>query len=140
MRVGPLLAAGLLFLAPACGDDDDEGGNATASCEGKLVAAKAEAALPSDIPAGVTGATFFDLQTDGATKRYFAYATGTDVVSTRDTIRTAFTGAGFEIEGSDEEVPAEAEFEWTKGSNEGSVQVIPHCQGYVRIRYRTGPK
>ena len=142
MRVAPLMLAVLLAAAPACSDGDKEEGEAAAkaSCDGKLVAAKSEAALPSDLPAGVTGATFYEVQTDGATKRYFGYTTGTDVVATRDTIRNAFSAAGFEIEGSDEEAPAEAEFEWVKGSNEGSVQVIPLCQGHQRIRYRTGPK
>lgn len=145
MRIRRVLVAAalpLLLTATACGDDDEKEGEkaASASCDGKLAAAKADAALPSDVPAGVTGATFYDLQTDGATKRYFAYAKGDDVVKTRDAIRSAFSGAGYEIEGSDEEGQAEAEFEFVKGSNEGSVQVIPHCSGYQRIRYRVGPK
>jgi hypothetical protein len=146
MRVRRLVAAAavpLLISAIGCSEDKDkeEGEkNATASCDGKLAAAKAEAALPTDVPAGVTDATFFDVQTDGATKRYFAYVKGTDVVATRDAIKTAYEGASYEIEGTDQEEQAEAEFEWTKGSNEGSVQVIPLCEGYQRVRWRVGPK
>jgi hypothetical protein len=134
----------LLLTSMACSEKEKEEKEAekakTASCDGKLSAAKAEANLPAEVPAGVSGATFYDLQTDGATKRYFAYVTGDDVVKTRDTIKTAFTGAGYEIEGTDEEGQAEAEFEFVKGSTEGSVQVIPHCSGYQRVRWRVGPK
>jgi hypothetical protein len=144
MRVRPLLAAALIpLLVTACGGDKDEEEGEQArskSCDGLLTGAKSDAALPADLPAGVTGATFYDVQTDGATKRYFAYVQGDDVVKTRDTVKDAFSGAGYEIEGSDEEGQAEAEFEWVKGSNEGSVQVIPYCTGYQRVRYRTGPK
>jgi hypothetical protein len=142
-----LLAAAaipLLLTTIGCSDKEKEEKEAekakTASCEGKLTPANASANLPADVPAGVTGATFYDLQTDGATKRYFAYVTGDDVVKTRDAIKNAFTGAGYEIEGTDEEGQAEAEFEFVKGSTEGSVQVIPHCTGYQRVRWRVGPK
>ena len=144
MHARRLLAAAavpLLLASVACSDKDkDEKAAAGKACDGLLKAASAEAALPSEFPSGLTGATFFDVQTDGATKRYFAYVAGTDLVKTRDDIKAAFESAGIEIEGTDQEEGAEAEFEFKKGANEGSVQVIPLCQGNLRVRYRIGPK
>ncbi len=146
MRATRLLAAfaiPLLLTSAACGENEEEekekaAAAFSAACD--LKPADPAAALPSDIPAGITGATFFQLETQGSTKRYFAYVSGTDVVKVRDDIRAAYEQAGIEIEASDAEPPAEAEFEWKKGSNEGSVQVIPLCKDTVRVRYRVGPR
>jgi hypothetical protein len=145
MRIRRLVAAAalpLLIASVGCSDKDKEEGkqNAGQSCDGLLKPADAAAALPSSVPAGIDGATFYEVQTAGATKRYFAYVKGSDLVATRDTIKTAFEGKSIEIEGTDQEEGAEAEFEFKQGSDEGSVQVIPYCSGYVRVRYRVGPK
>ena len=128
----PLLAT----TAAACGDDDEGGGAFDAACD--LKAADPAAALPAGVPAGISGATFYELQTQGSTKRYFAYAEGEDVVKVRDAIKAEYEKAGYEIEGSDAEPPAEAEFEWKKDSAAGSVQVTPLCEDTVRVRYRVG--
>jgi len=142
MRISRLLVAlaipVLATTAVACGGEDDEGEGAFSADCGTLESADPAAALPSEVPAGVSGATFYELQTQGSTKRYFAYAEGDDVVKVRDAIRSEYQKAGYEIEGSDAEPPAEAEFEWKKGSNEGSVQVTPKCKDTVRVRYRVG--
>ena len=143
MQIRRLVAAAaipLLFASVGCSKDDDEGAAAGASCDGLLKPADAAAALPSDIPAGISGATFFEVQTQGQTKRYFAYYKATDLVKVRDDVKAAFEQASIEIEGTDQEEGAEAEFEFKKGDTEGSVQVIPYCKDYVRVRYRTGPK
>jgi glutamine synthetase len=142
-----LLAAAVVpLLLVACGGENEEKEKEEAekaagtACDGLLKPAASDAALPSDVPAGINGATFYEVQTQGSTKRYFAYAPGSDVVKVRDDIKSAFETAGLEIEGTDAEPPAEAEFEWKKGDTEGSVQVVPLCTGNVRIRYRVGPK
>jgi hypothetical protein len=137
-------AVPLLLAAIACAEDKKENEEEealkarTASCDGKLGAADAAAALPAELPAGVTGAVFYETSKQGSTTLYFAHVEGDDVVKTRDTIRTAFEGAGYEIEGSDEEEQAEAEFEFVKGGKEGSVQVLPLCEGHQRVRWRIG--
>jgi hypothetical protein len=144
MRISRLLLAAvipLLATSVACGENEDEEKKEAAAAFGAacdLKAADPAAALPSDVPAGFDGVTFYELQTQGSTKRYFGYAKGDDVVKVRDQIRSAYAAAAYEIEGSDAEPPAEAEFEWKKGSNEGSVQVTPLCKETVRIRYRVG--
>ncbi|HEX8003532.1 MAG TPA: hypothetical protein VF519_12630 [Mycobacteriales bacterium] len=145
MRARRLLAATVLPLLlvsfAACGEDEEKEAEEAfgKSCTDLKKPANASAALPADVPAGITGATFYDVQTQGSTKRYFAYVDGTDVVKVRDDIKAAYEAASIEIEGSDAEPPAEAEFEWKKGANEGSVQVVPLCQGTLRVRYRVGP-
>ncbi|HEU0130036.1 MAG TPA: hypothetical protein VFQ85_03475 [Mycobacteriales bacterium] len=147
MRIRRLVAAAavpLLLASVGCADKDkeeEEGEKAAGqSCDGLLKPDDPSAHLPSTIPAGLTGATFYEVQTQGATKRYFAYTAGTDLVKTRDDIKAAFEAAKIEIEGTDQEEGAEAEFEFKAGAEEGSVQVIPLCQGNLRVRYRVGPK
>lgn len=145
MRVRRVLVAfALPLLLAACGEGEEEKEKERAAaafgaaCD--LRPADPAAALPADVPAGVEDAAFYLVETQGSTKRYFAYVSGTDVVKVRDDIRAAYERAGVEIEASDAEPPAEAEFEWKKGSNEGSVQVVPLCKDTVRVRYRVGPR
>lgn len=145
MQIRRLVAAAavpLLFAAVGCSDKDKEKAKEATgkSCDGLLKTADASAALPSTIPAGVDGATFYEMETQGATKRYFAYVTGDDLVGTRDKIKAAFEAKNIEIEGTDQEEGAEAEFEFKAGADEGSVQVIPLCKDTLRIRWRIGPK
>jgi type II secretory pathway pseudopilin PulG len=143
MRIRRLVAAAavpLLLASVGCEKDKEEAKkNAGQSCDGLLKSAQADAALPSTLPSGLDGAVFYEVQTQGATKRYFAYVQGTDLVATRDKVKGAYETAKIEIEGTDQEEGAEAEFEFKQGGTEGSVQVIPYCQGYLRVRYRVGP-
>ncbi len=144
MRMRRLVAAvPLLFAAVGCSDKDkeeEEGkANASQSCDGLLKPADAAAALPSDIPAGISGATFYQVETQGQTKQYFAYVSGTDFVKVRDDIKAAYQAASIEIENTDQE-EVEAELEFKKGSTAGSVQVIALCKGQLRLRYRVGPE
>jgi hypothetical protein len=143
MRIRRLVAAAavpLLLASVGCSDKKDEANKkaAGASCDGLLKPARADAALPSTLPSGLDGAVFYDVQTQGATKQYFAYVQGTDLVATRDKVKAAYEAAKIEIKRTDQEEGAEAEFEFKTGGTEGSVQVIPHCQGYQRVRYRVG--
>ena len=132
------LAALALLVVTAC----DGGGNeeATKPCDGLLKPADAAAALPQGLPAGIGGVTFYELQKQGSTNRHNGHAAGTDVVAVRDAIEKAYTDAGIAIEGRDAEPPAEAEFQWSVGDREGSVQVTPLCDGHVHLRYRVSPR
>lgn len=128
----------VLLLAVACGGDPNRA--AGKPCDGLLKPADPAAALPAGVPAGVEGATFYELQKQGATNRHYAHAKGGDVVAVRDAIEKAYAGSGIAIEGRDAEPPAEAEFQWSAGDREGSVQVTPLCEGNVQLRYRVGPR
>lgn len=135
-------AVPLLLVAVGCSEkereEEEAKKNAAKSCEGLLKPAQASAALPAEIPAGLPDATFYESEKQGETTQYFAYVKGTDIVATRDAVKTAFEGAQIEVERTDQEEGAEAELEYKKGSTEGSVQVIPYCDGYLRVRYRVG--
>jgi hypothetical protein len=128
----------LLLAAAACGGGrtDVKG----APCEGLAKPADPAASLPPGVPAGIEGATFYETQKQGVTTRYFAHVAGTDVVAVRDAIERAYASSGAAIEGRDAEPPAEAEFQWTSGDREGSVQVTPLCDGRVQLRYRVAPR
>lgn len=126
----------LLLALTAC--NGDPGGEAKRPCDGLLKSPNAAVTLP--VPPGTTGVTVYELQKAGSTDRFNAQAPGRDVVAVRDAIQQAYAADGFAIESSDEEPPAEAEFGWTKGDKEGSVQVTPVCDGTVHVRYRVGPR
>jgi hypothetical protein len=121
------------------GDSDNEGSSAGVSCDGLLKDADPAAALPADLPRP-DGAVFYEVQSQGATKRYFAHVEGDDFVRARDDLKADFESKGLKILGTDqEEVEAEFEFE-TGDGDEGSVQVVPLCKDNLRIRWRVGPK
>jgi hypothetical protein len=140
-----IAAIPLLVGLAACGgssdgdNEEDESSSAGASCEGLLKPADAKAALPADLPKP-DDAVFYEVQTQGETKRYFAYVPGDDFVKERDELKAQFESKGLKILGTDqEEVEAEFEFE-TAAGDEGSVQVISLCKDNLRIRWRVGPK
>ena len=121
------------------GEEEDESSAAGASCDGLLKDANASAALPADLPKP-DGAVFYEVQTQGSTKRYFAHVEGDDFVKARDDLKAQFESKGLKILGTDqEEVEAEFEFQ-TAAGEEGSVQVVPLCKDNLRIRWRVGPK
>ncbi|MCA1824791.1 MAG: hypothetical protein ABR520_00925 [Mycobacteriales bacterium] len=131
----------LLVTAVGCAKEKEERELRAASqksCDGLLKPANTAAALPSDLPAGASGATFYETEKQGATTLYYAYVAGDDLVRTRDAIKSAFESAGYEIEGTDQENGAEAEFEWKGKAKEGSVQVIHLCKNNLRLRWRVG--
>ena len=121
------------------GEEGDEGSSAGVSCDGLLKDANASAALPADLPKP-DGAVFYEVQTQGSTKRYFAHVEGEDFVKARDDLKAQFESKGLKVLGTDqEEVEAEFEFQSAAGE-EGSVQVVPLCKDNLRIRWRVGPK
>ena len=137
-------AVPLIVGAAGCGgssggEEGDEGSAAGVSCDGLLKDANASAALPADLPKP-DGAVFYEVQTQGATKRYFAHVEGEDFVKARDDLKAQFESKGLKVLGTDqEEVEAEFEFQ-TAAGEEGSVQVVPLCKDNLRIRWRVGPK
>ncbi len=131
-----LRAAALALVVAACGTADPDPA-AGKSCDGLLGPADPAAALPAGIP-NPDGATVMSVEVQGATRRYLGRLPGTDLVVTRDRFRDAFQEAGFTIEGTDQEAGAEADLFFTKGEQEGSVQVAPLCDGHLRIRWRLG--
>jgi len=133
-----LAVAAMVLCATACDGGADE--DAARPCAGLLLPAKAEASLPTGLPAGIDGATFYELQKVGSTRLHHARAAGDDIVAVRDAVERAYTDAGITIEGRDAEPPAEAELQWSVGDREGSVRVTPLCEGYVRLIYRVGPR
>ena len=150
---GPLKRRALCAIAAiplvvglaACGgssdgeNEEEESTAAGASCDGLLKPADAAAALPAELPSP-SDAVFYAVETQGATKRYFARVEGDDFVKERDDLKAQFESKNLKILGTDqEEVEAEFEFETTTGT-EGSVQVISLCKDNLRIRWRVGPK
>jgi hypothetical protein len=131
-----LLAAALALTA--CTGEADPG--ASVPCDGRLRTAAADATLPARLPTGVQDPVLYDTQKLGATTLWFGQAPGGDVVVVRDGIARVYEAGGFTVESRDEEPPAEAEFQWSKGDEEGSVQVTPLCTGHVTIRWRAGPR
>jgi hypothetical protein len=137
-------AVPLIVGAAGCGgssgsEEGDESSSAGASCDGLLKDANASAALPADLPKP-DGAVLYEVQSQGATKRYFAHVGGSDFVKARDDLKAQFESKGLKVLGTDqEEVEAEFEFQ-TAAGEEGSVQVVPLCKDNLRIRWRIGPK
>ena len=136
-------AVPLIVGVAGCGGssdgDEEEGSSAGVSCDGLLKPADAAAALPADLPRP-DGAVFYEVQTQGSTKRYFAHVEGEDFVKARDDLKAQFEAKSLKILGTDqEEVEAEFEFQ-TAAGEEGSVQVVPLCKDNLRIRWRVGPK
>jgi hypothetical protein len=143
--LGTTAAMTLLLGAAACGGSsgeskaESEGSSTGVSCDGLLKDANASAALPADLPKP-DDAVFYEVQTQGQTKRYFAHVPGSDFVKERDELKAQFESKGLKILGTDqEEVEAEFEFETAAGV-EGSVQVVPLCKDNLRVRWRVGPK
>jgi hypothetical protein len=132
-----LALAALLVATVAC--NGDPGGEATRPCDG-VATRTPDPSLAMEVPPGLPEVEPYELQEQGSTDRYNAYAPGRDVVAVRDAIRAEYERTGYAIQGSDEEPPAEAEFQWTKGDREGSVRVTPVCEGRVHVRYRVGPR
>lgn len=131
-----------LLVAAACGggSDKDRGretegsGNADRACTADVAPTADPAAQPPiDLPTP-SGVTFFDVETQGATKAYFGKVSGDTVTETRDAIATQLQHAGYTIKGTDQEDDAEAEAEFS-GPHDGRLQVIHLCEGTLRLRF-----
>lgn len=143
-RFTALATVPVAFLLAACSGSSGGAGEpsptetdaagATASCDGLLLPAQADAALPSGIPAP-DGATFYQVEAQGQTQIHFAYVKGDDVVAERDAIKDQLTQAGFTINGQDQEDNTEADLDADSSAHGGTVQVIHLCKDYLRVRY-----
>jgi hypothetical protein len=133
------LIAGVAGCGGSSGSDNTSASGGGVSCDGLLKPANTAAAPPVGLPLP-DGAVFYEVQTQGVTKRYFAHVAGTDFVKLRDDLKATFASKGLKILGTDqEEVEADLEFSTADGT-EGSVQVISLCKDNLRVRYRVGPK
>jgi hypothetical protein len=127
----------LLVLAlAACGG----GGSTTAApsqdparpCT-SLPPADPEAALPEGFPR-LPGQVLYGPASQGATTIVFGRVEGDDVVALRDRLAGDLEGAGYALDGTDQEaVEAEAHF---SSPREGSVRVMQLCEGVLEVRYR----
>lgn len=130
----------VLLMAVGCGGDGggEDPGAVRASarpCDGLTVVKNGTPPPPADLPT-VAGWTQVDTVSQGSTTIWLGTVEGEDVVVLRDKAVAALTaGGGYEIPRSDQEGQAEAEAEFT-GRHEGSIQVIPLCEGTLRVRYR----
>jgi hypothetical protein len=137
-------AVPLIVGLAGCGGSSGSAGSSGSSgggvsCTGLLKPADSAANPPAGLPLP-DGAVFYEVQTQGATKRYFAHVKGTDFVKLRDDMKATFEQKGLKVLGTDqEEVEADLEFSTADGT-EGSVQVISLCKDTLRVRYRVGPK
>lgn len=133
-------ALALLLALPialtACEKDKKEAEKASKTACGSEFSGTPSKPLPNDVP-GPSDRTVYDYNSQGKTEQWFATTSGTrdDIVKTRDAIADQLKGAGYEIEGSDQEKGIEAEAEF-KGPHNGSLQVQVACEGKLRIRYR----
>lgn len=126
-----------LLVLTGCGEDEAEEAASAASsdCPAELTAEPASAP-PADLPI-TEGLTVYRSDAQGSTTVFFAVADGasTELVDVRDRVTDSLEGAGYEIEGRDQEEGAEAEAEFA-GPHSGTVQVRPICTGRLVIRYK----
>jgi hypothetical protein len=131
------LIVGVAGCGGSSGSDNNSASSGGTSCSGLLKPADASANPPAGLPLP-DGAVFYEVQSQGSTKDYFAHVAGSDFVKLRDDLKAAFEAKGLKVPGTDQEdVEAEMEFTATDGS-EGSVQVISLCKDNLRVRYRVG--
>jgi len=140
-RLAALTALLPVLALAACGgssgkekDEETEGsGDANRACTAEIAPPADPAATP---PANVpmpSGAVFYDVATQGATKVYFAKVTGDTVTETRDAIDSQLQNAGYTIKSTDQEDDVEAEADFS-GPHDGRLQVKHLCEGTLRIR------
>jgi hypothetical protein len=131
------LIVGVAGCGGSSGSDEDSASSSGTSCDGLLKPADSAANPPAGLPLP-DGAVFYEVQSQGSTKDYFAHVPGSDFVKLRDDLKTTFESKGLKVPGTDQEdVEAEMEFTAADGS-EGSVQVISLCKDNLRVRYRVG--
>ena len=133
-------ALALLLALPialtACEKDKENAEKASKKACGSEFSGTPSKAIPSDVP-GPSDRAVYDYNSQGKTEQWFATTAGTrdDIVKVRDDLSNQLKGAGYEIEGSDQEKGIEAEAEF-KGPHKGTIQISVACEGKLRIRYR----
>jgi len=134
-----LAAAALVPLLTglvACGGDDGAGGPPASQPCGPMPTADPSATVPASLPV-LDGAVLYEPTTQGRTAIVFALVKASGFVAVRDELAAKIEAAGWTIDGTDQEsVEAEAQFSKASPATEGSIKVEPHCEGYVRVRYR----
>ncbi|MCU1600370.1 MAG: hypothetical protein JWO22_1079 [Frankiales bacterium] len=130
------LALLVLVAATACSGSSSTKGGAT-PCTG-LPTVDPGAAMPAGLPP-IDGQVLYEPSTQGKTHIVYGLLKTTDFVKVRDDYVTALKGAGWKIDGTDQEsVEAEAQFSKGPPLQAGTVKIAPldTCKGYVTVRYK----
>ncbi|MFN2537609.1 MAG: hypothetical protein ABR549_05590 [Mycobacteriales bacterium] len=133
MRLVPLALA--LAATTACSGSSD--GASSSACK-DLPTADPAAAMPAGLPP-VDGQVLYEPSTQGKTHVVFGLLHTKDFVKVRDDYVAALKGAGWKIDGTDQEsVEAEAQFSKSPPLQAGTIKVQPYesCEDYVSIRYK----
>jgi hypothetical protein len=133
--IRPLLVVPVLLLAAGCSGGSGEA-SAPTPCAG-LPTADPAAAMPPGLPP-VDGQVLYASETQGKTEIVYGLLPTKDFVKVRDDYVTALKGAGWTIDGTDQEsVEAEAQFSKKPPLQAGTIKVTPaSCSGYVTVRYK----
>lgn len=135
-RLLPALVLLPALLAGCGGSSEPAASSGGKPCDGLLKDADPTAKLPAGIPA-LDGQVLYEPSVQGKTTIVFGRVAKDDFVAVRDELKTKLEGAGWTIDGTDQEsVEAEAQFSKTPPLQSGSVKVEPLCDGNVEIRYR----
>lgn len=145
-RVGTIVLSVVVVAALGVGgffvfeyvDHHEKVKDAERAC-GSLTTPVAGVALPSTLT-GFTvppGQTLLEVDTQGKTVIVYTIARGDrkGVVALRDKVVQQLGTAGFTARATDQEPTYEAEGTFS-GSVNGTIQVLPQCRGYDRIRYK----
>lgn len=98
-----------------------------------LAPADPSASLPAGFPQ-LPDQVLYGAASQGATRIVFGRVPGGDFEALRDRLAADLEGAGYTIDGTDQEaVEAEAHF---SAPREGSVRVKQLCEGQLEVRYR----
>lgn len=124
----------LLLAATACSGSSD---GSPAACTGVPTADPA-AAMPPGLPP-IDGQLLYEPSVQGKTHIVYGLLHTSDFVKVRDDYVTALKGAGWKVDGTDQEsVEAEAQFSKSPPLQAGTVKVTPlaSCRGYVTVRFK----
>jgi hypothetical protein len=94
--------------------------------------------MPVGLPS-VEGQLLYEPTTQGKTHIVYGLLKTADFVKVRDDYVTALKGAGWRIDGTDQEsVEAEAQFSKNPPLQTGTIKVAPlaTCEGYVAVRFK----
>ena len=129
------LALVVLVAATACSGSSSK--PAAKPCT-DLPTADPAAAMPTGLPP-IDGQVLYEPSTQGKTHIVYGLLKTSDFVKVRDDYVTALTGAGWKIDGTDQEsVEAEAQFSKSPPLQAGTVKIAPYdkCSGYVTVRFK----
>lgn len=130
MRAAALV---LLLALAGCGSSEVAAPQDAAAPCTSLAPADPTASLPDGFPR-LDDQVLYGAASQGATRIVFGRVPGEDFEALRDELAASLEGAGYSLDGTDQEaVEAEAHF---SRPIEGSVRVKRLCEGLLEVRYR----